>query len=161
MFPKKKEYKETSPIQMRYLTLADSITRKILSQERKEGEKFPSYTDELYKEIGILYIEPKNEIKSMIIDDVTKKLTSIWNKREPSLTSFFGMHSCVCGAHSSSTDYLLINKTGKMFMTNSLCIHYVACHRSEIPKDEWNKVLELVEGATEGETSKYDVMGVQ
>lgn len=77
-----------------------------------------------------------------------------------------GWHTCSCGAHSSNADYLLTTKdinssvvrhqnsrdffSGKesdsisgLVITNSLCIHYIACHRDEIPQEELDSILNL------------------
>ncbi len=79
-----------------------------------------------------------------------------------------GFHNCSCGAYSSNYDLLLRTKedvTIKLFqdknsffsqdndnatdikavITNSLCIHYVACHRDEIDPQELKRIL-LLEG---------------
>ncbi len=77
-----------------------------------------------------------------------------------------GIHICSCGAVSSNHDYLLETKEDitvkliptkdsffsqvideateiKGIITNSLCIHYVACHRNEIDPKELERILFL------------------
>ncbi len=56
-------------------------------------------------------------------------------------------HECVCGARSCS-DYRLPNGE----LTNSLCVHYVAHHRTEVS----SKQLAKVETFTWGEVEPYD-----
>jgi hypothetical protein len=53
-----------------------------------------------------------------------------------------GFHTCVCGAVSDSTDFILPNG----LRTNSLCVHYLAYHRAEIEDGE----LWAVEGLSDG-----------
>lgn len=90
-----------------------------------------------------------------------------------------GWHSCSCGAISSNCDYLLptkelefvelfsdsrsffnVNKENsemvRGLITNSLCIHYVACHRSEISQEVLNRILLL-----EGEEVEPDIKELQ
>jgi len=55
-----------------------------------------------------------------------------------------GLHECVCGAMSSSCDYMLNGK----IVTNYLCVHYLAYHRSEVPEEELEKLAQL-EGSEE------------
>jgi hypothetical protein len=54
--------------------------------------------------------------------------------------SFRGVHSCSCGEHGGSRDYLLKNG----MITNSLCIHYIKCHRNEICENDYLKIKELM-----------------
>lgn len=79
---------------------------------------------------NLLYIEPTNEASSTpLIDDLTRKITAAYREAEPMDGFWRGVHTCVCGANSSSQDYFLPDGT----MTNSLCVHYIAFHRNEIP----------------------------
>lgn len=83
---------------------------------------------------GFLMIEPKNKAGKAIIDDVTKKVTVIL-RRAKEVEHYKGSHKCVCGARSGSAGLVVII-CGKDLATNSLIVHYVACHRSEIPKSQ-------------------------
>lgn len=82
-----------------------------------------------------------------------------------------GMHFCECGhASSSNMDYLIRFDDGEIInlysdpqnffqgvedesdivrgvITNSLCVHYVACHRDEVPVEQ----LEMIHGFDFGE----------
>lgn len=117
----------------------------------------------------LLYVEPKfkknkftadeltikmfNELKPIISQEFSfKKIPENWgsygiakdeyNKKtvvfRPRIM-YMGHHTCVCGANSSGCDYLLSNG----LITNLLCVHYLACHRSEIPPSELEKVGNL------------------
>lgn len=100
---------------------------------------------------GLLFIEPKNfASREPIIDAFTKKMTAALRKFtekgsmyrdgtfEPGMATK-GWHTCECGAGSHNVDYLLVNGMA----TNSLCIHYLAFHRDEIPESELEKVKTL------------------
>lgn len=106
---------------------------------------------ELYDKIGILYIKPDNHYSpEPIIDEITKKMTCLWRKKEDSKMSFFGFHTCSCGARSTAMDYLLpAPKESNYLLTNSLCLHYLAFHRDQIPIKEMNKVHEIILEADE------------
>lgn len=84
--------------------------------------------------------------------------------------AYKGIHLCTCGhASSSNRDHLLEALVGERIsvfsnsqsfnegceddativqglITNSLCIHYVACHRSEVPSEQLEKILYLGHG---------------
>ena len=47
--------------------------------------------------------------------------------------------------NSDNTDYILLNGQ----QTNSLCIHYLAFHRDEVPAEELAKVTALEAGEAE------------
>ena len=63
----------------------------------------------------------------------------------PNDEAYRGYHICVCGAQSKNVDYCLPN--GKQ--TNSLCIHYVAHHRSEIPRSQLASIAAFEFGKAE------------
>src|SRR5262249_12137458 len=54
-------------------------------------------------------------------------------------------HECVCGARSTNRDYRLPNGE----VTNSLCVHYVAHHRSEVPLDQAARIEDFAFGEAE------------
>src|SRR5262245_43518170 len=79
----------------------------------------------------MLYIEPVNPCSDdPIIDDLTMKMTAAYRLSEPTRYMFQGFHSRSCGAWSDSKDHFLPDGT----KTNSLCIHYLAYHRQDVPK---------------------------
>ncbi len=97
---------------------------------------------------GILMIEPtKREISSVpIIDELTRKMTAAWRNREDSSYAFRGIHECACGAWSDNKEHWV---GPNRLLTNSLCIHYLAFHREEVPLEELEKVRALNSGEAE------------
>lgn len=99
---------------------------------------------------GILYVEPSaNVAVTPIIDTLTRKMTGAlrratpgaWTPPDPVLggrgsfrarDGYRGHHTCQCGARSSGQDYWL----AAGLPTNSLCVHYLAWHRHEIPAQQ-------------------------
>lgn len=91
---------------------------------------------------GFLMIEPKKKCDRAIIDDVTRKVTIILRAAKEK-GHYKGHHTCVCGAESGSAR-LIVRVCGNKLETNSLIVHYVACHRDEIPSSQ----MKLVEEAS-------------
>lgn len=97
----------------------------------------------------LLYIEPQQpEDPIPIIDGLTRRMAAALSHSTAGRKSgnqfavgdrVRGWHTCACGATSSNQDYLLSNG----MITNSLCVHYLAMHRSEVPIAELRKVLTL------------------
>jgi hypothetical protein len=99
----------------------------------------------------LLYIEPQQgKSGEPIIDDFTLKMNAAFAQQKSTGTlssngeyhsggSFMGVQTCVCGAQSEPFDYEL--ECG--YITNSLCVHYLAWHRSEVPENELIKVSNL------------------
>lgn len=54
---------------------------------------------------------------------------------------YMGHHTCSCGEASSACDYLL---PGDRYFTNSLCVHYLECHYSDISEIELEKLERLL-----------------
>jgi len=109
-------------------------------------------------DIALLYIEPQNDRSNEpIIDHLTIKMFNLlitsWenpvnrgtlmgnNKARQFVSGIgtMGHHNCRCGAASECYDYLL-NGT---LVTNTLCVHYLAYHRDEVPQSEINKLEKL------------------
>ena len=87
----------------------------------------------------LLYIEPKNmPTENPIIDDLTLRMVRAFREATLPGYTFCGFHECVCGALSGSTDRILPNS----WTTNTLCVHYLAYHRSEIPARDLDAVSE-------------------
>ncbi|MDP3981370.1 MAG: hypothetical protein Q8Q33_08170 [Chlamydiota bacterium] len=94
---------------------------------------------------GILYIEPSATTSPQpIIDELTRKMTAAYRQstRGP---AFRGSHTCGCGAHSDNCEHILPDGVE----TNSLCVHYLAYHRDEIPAAQLDKVRQLTYGEAE------------
>jgi hypothetical protein len=97
---------------------------------------------------GLLYIEPTQPASSgPVLDHLTRKVTAAFRKagRPPGNWEWYGPHECVCGATSTSRDYRLPNGE----LTNSLCVHYVAHHRSEVPPDQLARITAFPFGEAE------------
>lgn len=102
---------------------------------------------------ALLYIHPKNKpLEKPIIDRYTLKLLLyMMNYKYTGLmmgNNFLrgatskGVHTCTganCGDRSDCYDFLLPGGPA----TNSLALHYVALHRSEVPKEELDKIRRM------------------
>lgn len=106
-------------------------------------------------EDGILMIEPAGEASSTpLIDELTRKMTAAWRKQRDSDIAYRGMHFCKCGAISDNKDHYIGGDAGAI-LTNSLCVHYLAFHRGDVPAVELDKVRSLTFG--EAEPSKEEL----
>jgi len=78
----------------------------------------------------LLFIEPIHPASSTpIVDHITRRMAAAFRAARTDTWISAGLHKCVCGAYSTSVNYYLPSG----HLTNSLCVHYVAYHRSEIP----------------------------
>jgi len=98
-------------------------------------------------ETGLLYIEPKKEpLTKPLIDAYTRKMTAAFRQAKVNYErSCFGFHSCECRVESEPHTYEL----GNGLVTNSLCIHYLAFHREEVPDYDLKNVESLKFGEEE------------
>lgn len=98
-------------------------------------------------QFAILMIEP-NSPKSIepVIDSLTRKMTAAWQSRRDSNFAYRGRHTCKCGATSDNRDHWVTTEDGRELLTNSLAIHYLAYHRSDVPQSELDKVALLTHG---------------
>ena len=116
---------------------------------------------------GLLYIEPRLPPRpTPLVDELTCRM--VWSLRAATDTgtlsgttfrkgdAYRGWHTCSCGAGSSNVDYLL--PSGEV--TNSLCIHYLAYHRHEIPPEQLARVAALPVVGTELPTEE-ELVGVR
>lgn len=99
----------------------------------------------------LLYIEPKDPKSTQpIVDDLTRQLTAAYRRSQAGILEdgqvvdvvSMGWHTCICGAKSDNTEHVLPRN---ILMTNSLCVHYLAWHRHEIPSGEIDKLTNLPE----------------
>jgi hypothetical protein len=92
---------------------------------------------------GLLMIEPKSQKcdDETIIDTITMRMAGALKHAAHGI-SYDGWHTCACGALSSCTELLVLLDTFEV-PTNSLAVHYLACHRSEVPFTEIDKVERL------------------
>ncbi len=94
---------------------------------------------------GILYIEPSAKTSvDPVIDELTRKMTAAYRQSKPG-PGYRGVHFCACNAASDNCEHELPNG----IKTNSLCIHYLAHHRDEVPAVELEKVRLLDCGEAE------------
>ena len=94
---------------------------------------------------GILYIEPSAKVSAKpLVDELTRKMTAAFRFGKPA-ARFRGCHVCACGVWSGNCDFTLPNGEE----TNSLCIHYLAYHRADIPAFQLEKVRALDSGEAE------------
>jgi hypothetical protein len=91
--------------------------------------------------LRLLFIEPKNlPTDDPVIDELTMRMAAALRKAtEPSRYFQLGFHRCVCGALSEAQDKILAND----WTTNTLCVHYLAYHRSEVPEADLEMVRAL------------------
>jgi hypothetical protein len=92
----------------------------------------------------LLFIHPVDPLESQaVIDAYTLRMTGALRAARHG-DSWRGVHTCSCGARSSSWDYLVRTAHKRELITNSLAIHYLAHHRHEVPEAELAKVMTLV-----------------
>jgi hypothetical protein len=92
----------------------------------------------------LLFIEPQQPASpTPVIDHITRRMCAAFRQARDSDYACGGHHRCICGATSADHDFYLPNGD----LTNSLCVHYVAYHRSEVPQQE----LARIEAFTSGE----------
>ena len=63
--------------------------------------------------------------------------------------SLLGYLACACGSFRKAHDFILTDG----LITNSLCVHYLAWHRDEVPHQELDKVAKLSSGEVEPDPS--------
>jgi hypothetical protein len=116
---------------------------RMLSQEEQKQAKW------------LLYVNPKNlATKEPLIDAVTLKMMRLWRTRRDNVEdagSWRGFHTCVCRAMSSSTDHVIRPNERTLLVTNALCVHYLAHHRDEVPREVLTEILLLPDVPHEGE----------
>lgn len=83
-----------------------------------------------------------------VIDELTRKMTAAWHERHNSDHGYRGFHVCECGVFSDNKDHW-IDADADRLLTNSLCIHYLAFHRDDVPQEELEKVRALTFGEAE------------
>ena len=94
----------------------------------------------------VLYIQPgPYTTVEPVIDDLTRKMAAAYQAAKSDGMCWRGVHICRCGVNSTNCDYTL--PSGQK--TNSLCVHYLAFHRGEVPEAELAKVAALDSGEAE------------
>ena len=97
--------------------------------------------------MNLLYIEPRCAGTTLpVVDMATRRMAAAF-RRAAALKDFAycGFHTCVCGATSKSYDFELPDGS----LTNSLCVHYLAFHRDEVPPRQLEEVERLPYGEAE------------
>ena len=98
------------------------------------------------RDTHVLYMEPGPYTPAEpVIDELTRKMAAAYRASISDGACWRGFHVCRCGVNSSNCDYVL--PSGQQ--TNSLCVHYLAFHRDEVPEAELAKVAALESGETE------------
>jgi hypothetical protein len=105
---------------------------------------------------GMLFIEPSQAASpEPVIDHLTRKMCAAFRKASQGNGAYGGVHMCFCGATSSSSGHFLPGGE----LTNSLCVHYLAHHRSEVPPQQLARIEELACG--EAEPTELELIGPQ
>jgi hypothetical protein len=105
---------------------------------------------------ALLFIEPLQlAVPTPVIDSITRRMCAAFRIARPSDYAYGGVHSCYCGATSSACDYHL--PSGEL--TNSLCVHYIAHHRADVPRQDLLKVEAFNFGETE--PNEQELLGPQ
>ena len=87
-----------------------------------------------------LFMEPLSKnTEDPIDDEITKFVEHLMAKCKENSDYTKGWHTCACKAGSDSNTKT-VNFAGRSLKTNSLAVHYVKFHRSEVP----TKDLELI-----------------
>ena len=83
-----------------------------------------------------MMIEPLAPASAPLNDGLTELAKSVFRLAKPG-TAWMGWHTCACGAKSDTCDYVMPD--GRI--TNSLMVHYVQCHRQDVPRSELGKLV--------------------
>ena len=88
----------------------------------------------MISEDRLLFIKPVHRASpTPILDYITRKMAAAFRRASVDTKTYLGWHECVCGARSAARNYYI--PSGQLI--NSLCVHYVAYHRSEIPAQQF------------------------
>lgn len=88
-----------------------------------------------------MFIEPKSKkMEDDVNDDLTKFAEYLQKNMKPNNDKSRGWHTCSCKKASSESETFSVSLSGKKLKTNSLLLHYVKNHRSEIPELELEKL---------------------
>jgi hypothetical protein len=88
----------------------------------------------------VLHIEPiRWPADKPLVDDLTLRMTRALREASKPSSGYLGVHTCICGAVSDSTDRILPGGA----RTNTLCVHYLAYHRAEVPAADLDAVRQL------------------
>jgi hypothetical protein len=103
---------------------------------------------------GLLFIEPRQPAApTPLIDAVTRRMCAAFRQARNSDYAFGGIHMCFCGAASTCNDYILPSGD----VTNSLCVHYLAHHRCEVPPEQLLRIEAFAFG--EAQPTELELQG--
>lgn len=96
----------------------------------------------------LLRFLPKNSAsETPLIDELTRKMTAGLRKCRR-VSCEHGITTCACGVRDSGEELILQSEAGGL-ITTSLCVHFLAFHREEVPQLELAKVANLGYGEAE------------
>lgn len=89
----------------------------------------------------LMFIEPKiKKTEDVIIDEINEFATYLQKNMKSNHDFTKGFYVCSCHKAFSDSVTYSVNISGKKVKTHSLLLHYVQCHRSEIPESEIEKL---------------------
>ena len=101
----------------------------------------------------LLFVEPRQPASPIpLIDHITRRMCAAFRLARTCDSVCCGYHRCVCGALSADHNFHLPNGD----LTNSLCVHYVAYHRSEVPREELVRIEAFNFGEVEPTPSELE-----
>lgn len=104
----------------------------------------------------LLFIEPTGAPSiEPVIDNLTRALVAAWRVRRTSEHGHRGVHHCTgrgCKATSDNRDHRVAG-----YLSHSLCVHYLAHHRAEVPQ----ATLDLIASwpMPDGEPDAFELTG--
>src|SRR5260221_2738750 len=105
---------------------------------------------------NLLFIQPRQPASpTPLIARAARRMCAVFRNARQSDYAFGGIHNCFCGAHSTNCDYHLPGGE----LTNSICIHYLAHHRPEVPVQQVGRVEAFTLG--EAEPNDQELAGPQ
>lgn len=115
---------------------------------RRQGEE--EVDDELTTQMEEIFAEEKINRGVKGFPPNTKQFRIRWGNITPfdEGVGFMGIHMCICGAKSTSNDYLIFGR----YVTNSLCVHYLRYHRSECTEADLKTVHDIIDLRKSGKT---------
>lgn len=101
---------------------------------------------EIFDNKHLMFIEPKIKKSELAINDELSEFAAYLQKNMKSNNDFTkGFYVCSCKKAFSDSVTYSVNLSGEKVKTNSLLLHYVQYHRSEIPESEINKLVNGIE----------------
>jgi len=135
-------------------------------RQKKLEERFDTLSakfgsiEEIIREMGILFINPKKQMsENSVIDQTAKQFIWLWHRRKKINAGLFGPNFCSCGQKGKANFFLLPTPSkSKYLLTNSLALHCLLWHREEIPKEEMERLLGILSEIPEEEPTSMDLL---